>query len=407
MQGFSIKTYNTIHPQGLSQFPSHYSVSEHERNPDAIICRSADLHKETLSQYPNLKIIVRAGVGYNTIPVKECTKRGVIVANTPGANANAVKELVLATMIMIKRNLSQGAHWVKECARKAITAQTPEEQFIRTLEIEKKQFAGNEVKHLTLGVVGLGAIGQQVVNSSLSLGMNVLGYDPYLSVGAALKLSHEFTLVQDLRTLVAKADIVTLHIPYSPKTRHIIHKDILASFKPSATLINLARGELVEKTALYSHLTNNPRFYYVTDFPDLTLSPHERVLAIPHLGASTSESERNCAIMAAQQCIHYLEDGTIKHAINFPDCKLEWSKETKTRLVVGNYNQVNVVARCTSLIGKMGLNIENMINTHKDSIAVTIIDLDQDASQSLLDTMQRVDGVIFLHHILAPIPTTP
>ena len=314
---FRIKTMNKIAQVGLNQFPADYQVGDSVEGEEGILVRSAKLH-----DYPfpdTLWGIARAGAGTNNIPVAECAQKGIVVFNTPGANANGVKELVLAALLMASRDLVGGVEWVKA------QAATPDTDVAAAVEKGKSAFVGPELYRKTLGVIGLGAIGALVANVALSLGMEVYGYDPFLSVDTALRLDRHVHVVKDVAELYRVSDYVTIHVPYTPDTRHTINADAIAQMKDGVRMVNLARGELVDDEAMMAALERGKVARYVTDFPNNTITLAPNVVPIPHLGASTPESEDNCAIMAAQQLRDFLENGNIKNSVNFPNVEMERS----------------------------------------------------------------------------------
>ncbi len=392
MRQYSIKTYNAIQQKGLDIFSQYsYTISESEEASDAIVCRSVHLHNEII--HPNVKIIARAGVGINNIPVDTCSERGIVVCNTPGANSNAVKELVIAAMLIASRNIHDGLRWIDKLTYHA------SDDISAVVEKEKSRFVGTELRGKTMGIIGLGIIGQRVANMCVSLGMNIAGYDPYLSVDGALRLSRAVTREHSLNTLVRNADYISIHVPYVEETHHLINKALLLQCKKNAVLLNFARKELVDEDAMKTQLNNNALRMYVTDFPTENLLKHPRVLHIPHLGASTQESEENCALMACNQIVQYLEYGNIVNSVNFPQCILDVSRESKARLLIGNYNKKNVVAHITTLLGNANINIENMINTHKNRIAYNIIDVDRNINEESLKQLSVLKDVLFVRHL--------
>ncbi len=396
MQPYSIKTYNSIQQKGLDIFSKRsYVVSESEETPDAIVCRSAKLSDEMIA--PSTKIIARAGVGVNTIPIERCSERGIVVCNTPGANSNAVKELVMASMLIASRNIHHGLHWMSELSK---DAKDGVDAPISTLvEKEKSRFVGTELRGKTIGIIGLGIIGQRVANMCVSFGMNVVGYDPYLSVDGALRLSRAVTREYSLRALVGVADYVSIHVPYLKETHHLIDAALLSQCKKNTVVLNFARAELVDEVAMEKQLNAQAIRMYATDFPTEKLLTHPRVLNIPHLGASTEESEQNCALMACEQVVQYLEYGTIANSVNFPNCALDLTSESRARLLIGNYNKKNVVANISTLLGDAGINIENMINKNKDHIAYSIIDINKSMDEAMIAKLSAVDDVLFVRHL--------
>ena len=388
---FKIKTINTIHSTGLNSFSNNkYTISEDIDNPDAIILRSASLHNE---EFPSsLKAIARAGTGVNNIPIDKCSDKGIVVFNTLGANANAVKELVLAGMVMSSRNLIQGSSWTQSLSKDVSNMDT-------LIEQNKKQFVGFELQNKTLGVIGLGAIGHSVANLGISLNMNVLGYDPFLSVHNAVKLSPQVAIAKTLEEIIAQSDFITIHVGYSEQTHHLINKKLLASCKKNATLLNFARKELVEEQAVINMLDKNILHKYICDFPSVNTLHNDNIIAFPHLGASTQESEANCSVLAAKAIQNFLEYGIIHGSVNYPNCSLPLHRETTTRLLVGNSNEANILAKITDILGKNNININNMINTHRGHNAYNIIDVNQEINEHIIKEISQMKEIYFVYQI--------
>jgi len=381
---FRIKTMNKISPLGLEIFPkTRYELGSDISGPDAILVRSADLHSVEIPD--TVLAIARAGAGYNNIPVSACSSRGIAVFNTPGGNANAVKELALAALLLSARNIVGGIDWCRTIADKA--GEVPD-----LVEKEKSRFDGPELKCKTLGVVGLGAIGVMVANDASALGMNVIGYDPFISVDAAWNLSRSVARAETLEGLLSKADYVSLHLPLNDNTKELLNAEKIRSMKNGARLVNLARGGLVVEAAVIAALNSGKLAAYVTDFPTAGLLACPKVTAIPHLGASTPEAEDNCAIMAAQQLIAYLESGEIKNSVNLPRCHLE--KHAPSRLLAINRNIPNMVGQITSILAMENINITDLINHHRDDYAYNIIDTEQSINEKTLERIRRIEGVI-------------
>lgn len=386
---YKIQTLNKISGTGLDRFPrDKYEVASEIGNPDAVVLRSFKMHDMELPV--TLKAIARAGAGVNNIPVEKCTDRGIVVFNTPGANANSVKELVLTGLLISSRKIVEGILWAKGLVGNA-------DDVAKVVEKGKSQFAGPEIQGKTLGVVGLGAIGVMVANSALALGMKVIGYDPFISVESAWGLSKEVERATMLETLIAECDYITLHVPLTDKTRGLINKDRLDAMKDQVRLLNFSRNGIVNNKDLADALESGKVAAYVTDFPDEALLKLDGVIGLPHLGASTPEAEENCATMAVDQLKDFLEKGNIKNAVNFPQCELPMSGSK--RLVVANKNIPNMVGQITTLLAKEKVNIADMINKHKENIAYNIIDIDSDVSAELLDTLKSIDGVIMVRLI--------
>jgi D-3-phosphoglycerate dehydrogenase len=381
---FRIRTMNKISPDGLDLFPrDRYEVASDLPNPDALLVRSADLHG---TEFPEtLKAIARAGAGFNNIPVPRCSDRGVVVFNTPGGNANAVKELVIAALFLSSRNILGGINWGASLGERA--DEVPE-----LVEKEKARFGGPEIRGKTLGVIGLGAVGVMVANDATALGMKVIGYDPYISVEAAWNLSRQVERADTLEGLLTKADYVTLHVPLSDTTKGFLDAEKFRIMKKGARIINLARGGLVNEAEIIEALKAEKLGVYVTDFPTAELLACPRALCIPHLGASTPEAEDNCAVMAVRQLMEFLESGTIKNSVNFPRCRLE--QRAPHRLLVANRNIPNMVGQITTILAGAGINITDLINHHRDEYAYNIIDTEQPIPSDALEHLEKVEGII-------------
>ncbi|MDR2953259.1 MAG: phosphoglycerate dehydrogenase [Treponema sp.] len=380
---FRIQTLNKISPVGLELFPrDRYEVASDMPNPDAVLVRSADMHNVEISS--SVLAIARAGAGYNNIPVQRCSERGVAVFNTPGANANAVKELTLAALLIASRDIVGGINWTASIAG---GAEVPE-----LVEKEKARFTGPELRGKTLGVVGLGAIGVMVANDAASLGMEVTGYDPYISVEAAWNLSRDVVRSDTLESLLAKSDYVTLHVPLGETTKGLLGAEKLRLMKKNARVINLSRNALVKDADIIEALENGKLGAYVTDFPTAELLICKKVICFPHLGASTPEAEDNCAAMAVKQIMDYLETGTIRNAVNLPRCKLD--QGAPYRLLVINKNIPNMVGQITTILAGAGINITDLINHHRDEYAYNIIDTEQPVSGEALEHIRQVGGII-------------
>ncbi|MDR2246818.1 MAG: phosphoglycerate dehydrogenase [Treponema sp.] len=387
---FRIRTMNEISPLGLDLFSRDtYEVAGEIPYPDAILVRSADLHAIEIPG--SVKAIARAGAGYNNIPVRSCSSRGVVVFNTPGGNANAVKELAIAAMLIASRNILGGVNWAASLADKA--AEAPE-----LVEKSKSAFAGPELKGKTLGVIGLGAIGVMVANDAVALGMEVIGYDPYISVDAAWNLSRQVRRADTLEGLLARADYVTLHLPLSETTNGLLDAEKFRLMKKGARIINLARGGLVNEADIIAALHAEKLRLYVTDFPTAGLLACPKTICIPHLGASTPEAEDNCAIMAVRQLMEFLETGTIRNSVNFPRCKLD--QQAAYRLLVINRNIPNMVGQITTILAAEGINIMDLINHHREEYAYNIIDTEQAIPQVTLERIIAVKGIIRVRSIL-------
>jgi D-3-phosphoglycerate dehydrogenase / 2-oxoglutarate reductase len=380
---FRIQTLNKISPLGLDLFPrDKYEVASDIPNPDAVLVRSAEMNNVEIPA--SVQAIARAGAGYNNIPVAKCSESGVVVFNTPGANANAVKELTIASMLISSRDIVGGVNWISSVAGKSDIAEL--------VEKEKSKFTGPEIKGKTLGVVGLGAIGVMVANDAIALGMDVIGYDPYISVDAAWNLSSEVTRADTLEGLLAKSDYITLHIPQSDTTKGLIDAEKLRIIKKEARIINLSRAGLVKDKDIIEALESGKISAYITDFPTPDLSACKKVISIPHLGASTPEAEDNCAVMAVKQIMDYLEGGAIRNSVNFPRCKLD--QRAPFRLLVINKNIPNMVGQITTILAGASINIADLINHHRDEYAYNIIDTEHKISDSVLEQIRKVNGII-------------
>jgi D-3-phosphoglycerate dehydrogenase len=388
MSMFRVRTYNKIADKGLAYLNDDgFEVGPDVENPDGILLRSRKLHDMEFND--ELKAIARAGAGVNNIPVDRSTDHGVVVFNTPGANANSVKELVVSGLLLSSRRIHEGLSWVDGL--------DADEDVAKVVEKEKSSFAGPEIAGKTLGVIGLGAIGVMVANAAISLDMHVVGFDPYLSVESAWGLSRAVRRAKSLEGLLAESDYVTLHVPQNENTKGMVDAELLRHVKPGARLLNFARGGLVDSAAVVEALNEERLSRYVTDFPESGLIGNERVLAIPHLGASTPEAEENCAVMAARQLRAFLESGNIVNSVNFPHCEVRATD--KTRIVIANRNIPNMVGQYTTILAREGINILDLLNRHRDEVAYNIIDLDKSPAEETLDMIRGIDGVIRVRKI--------
>ncbi len=360
---FNVKTLNKISKNGTKLLdPAKYAISDSCENPDGILVRSAKMHDYAFE--PSLKAIVRAGAGVNNIPIDRCTEQGIVVFNTPGANANAVKELVLGALILAGRDILGGIDW----ARTLIGT----EGVAAAVEKGKSVFAGPEIRGKTIGVVGLGAIGIMVANTALDLGMKVLGYDPYISVVAASNLSRAVTHVLDLDTIYEQSDFITLHVPVTSETAGMLNADAFAKMHDGVRIINIARGELVNDTDILAAIGSGRVGRYVTDFPNEAILGKPGVVALPHLGASTPESEENCAVMACEQLADFLENGNIRNSVNFPAVS---ARRLHTRLCIVHKNLPGVLGKVTGAVSAAGINIENITSKSRGDYAYSIMDM--------------------------------
>ena len=386
-----IRTYNNIAAKGLDKFPlSGYQVSSACEEPDAILLRSHKMHTEILPS--SVLAIARAGAGVNNIPVSDYTPQGVVVFNTPGANANAVKELVLASLLLGSRGITQSMNYVDSLA-----SETDPIELHKKVEAGKKQYGGSELEGKTLGVVGLGAIGAKIANLALGLGMKVIGYDPKLSVEAAWQLSSNVTRAANLNSLLARADFITLHVPVVPATVGFINADAFSVIKEGAQLINLARGELVDECSVIAALDSGKLTRYIADFPSEALIAHEKVILFPHLGASTVEAEENCAVMGANQLVDFLDNGNIVNSVNFPAVSME--RTTGYRVTFANDNVPKVLGTVLNLLADLNINVFDMVNKSRDEIAYTILDIEQEPTAQLLEKISNVEHVFHVRNV--------
>lgn len=379
---YNIKLLNKISNVGLKKYDtSKYVYGDDVQNPDAVMVRSASMHDMQMPE--SLLAIARAGAGTNNIPVSDCADKGVVVFNTPGANANAVKELVILGLLLSSRKVTKAVDWCK-------TIKGEGDNVGKTVEKGKSAFAGPEIKGKTLGVIGLGAIGRLVAEAAVDLGMSVIGYDPYLPENAELKPG--ITVNNNLDEIFPVADYITVHVPLTPDTKHMINAESIAKMKNTVRIMNFARGDLADSDAVINALDEGEMACYVTDFPDAKLIGVDGVIAIPHLGASTPESEENCAEMAAQELIDYLEDGNIKNSVNMPNVFMH--RTGKVRVTVIHKNQPNMIATITDTISKDGVNIASFEDKNRGEIAYSIIDCDNDVSDRIANDINSIEGVI-------------
>ena len=381
---YRIKTLNKISPAGLSVLDqTRFTISGDVENEDGILVRSADMHDY---QFPDaLRAVARAGAGTNNIPIDRCSEAGIVVFNTPGANANAVKELVVCALLLSSRKITEGADWVRAQAGGGADVE-------KVVEKGKSQFVGPEISGKMLGVIGLGAIGVQVANIATKLGMTVFGYDPFLSVDGALALSRLVHRAMDLETIYKNCDYITLHVPQTAETRGMLNEDAFHMMKGGVRILNLARGGLVNDDDMLAALESGKVACYVTDFPNNKILQGKNVVAIPHLGASTPESEENCAVMAAQQLRDYLENGNITNSVNLPTLVQPWSGEC--RLCIIHRNVPGAIASITGVLSKDGVNVENMTNKSKKDYAYTVVDVGSRVSDAVASEIRALDGVL-------------
>jgi len=380
---YKIELLNNISEKGLSIFTDKYEYGADIPEPDGILVRSKEMKEMTLPA--SLKAIARAGAGVNNIPIDKCSERGIVVCNPPGANANGVKELVVLGLLLAARKVTDGIAWTKGLVGEG-------DKVPDLIEKGKSKFGGTEILGKKIGVIGLGAIGIMVANTAESLGMEIWGYDPYLSIDAALRLSRNIKRSPSLERLLAECDYLTLHVPLNKETREFINADKFALMKKGVKLLNFARRELVKTADLQKAISDGVVSCYVTDFPDEELIKMEKCIAIPHLGASTEESEENCAIMAVMQLMEFLENGNIKNSVNFPETALD--RTGNQRLTIANQNLPGMIEKITHLLADGKINIADMLNKSKGNVAYNIIDVDGEISQDLIKKIGAVEGVI-------------
>ena len=384
---FKIQTLNKISAEGLANFPrDDYEIASEILNPDAILLRSADMHSMELPA--SVKAVARAGAGVNNIPIPAMTEKGVVVFNTPGANANAVKELVIAALLFSSRPVHKAADWAKTLAGKG-------DEIPDLAEKGKSQFVGPEIKGKTLGVIGLGAIGAMVANTAIGLGMDVIGYDPYISVDAAWSLSRAVHKAESLESLLSKSDYVSLHIPQTNDTKGFINADRINMMKKGVRLLNFARGGLVVNKDVIAAIEAGKIAQYITDFTDEELLANDKVICLPHLGASTPEAEDNCAFMAVKQLKDFLERGNIVNSVNFPKTYLDAQIPAGgTRLCIANKNVPNMVGQISTILADAKLNIEGMVNQNRADLAYNLIDVSCPVSDDVVAKLKSIEGVI-------------
>lgn len=386
---YKIQTFNQISSKGLVRFTNDYEVGPDVSGGDAILVRSHKLQDSDAN--PELKAVARAGAGTNNVPVASYTDKGIVVFNTPGANANAVKELVLCGLLLSSRGILPGMAYVS-----SLTDMDDNAAMSKLLEQEKKRFKGTEIAGKTLGIVGLGAIGSLVAEMAISLGMNVLGYDPALSVDAAWRLPNQVRKIENLTALLANSDFVTLHLPVLDATRNLIDATAVGAMKPGLCLLNFSRDEIVDTQAIVNGLDNQQLRMYVADFPCKELIGRDDVILMPHIGASTDEAEDNCAIMAADQLMDFLENGNIKNSVNFPATHLDRSPNaTKgTRLAITNRNVPKMLGQILSILADQNINVADMINKSRNDIAYNLIDLESRPSDAAIEQIAGIQDVI-------------
>jgi len=389
---YKIQTLNKISPDGLPLFPRDtYEIASEILNPDAVLVRSAKMHDMEIPA--TVKAIARAGAGVNNIPVPEMTEKGIVVFNTPGANANAVKELVLAALLFSSRPVHKAAEWAKGLIGKG-------DEIPDLAEKGKSQFVGPEIRGKTLGVIGLGAIGAMVANDAHSLGMNVIGYDPFISVDAAWSLSRGVSKAESLDILLGKADYITIHVPQTNETKGFINAEKLKIMKNGVRILNFARGGLVNNADMIKAVADGKVACYISDFADEEMLKTENVICLPHLGASTPEAEDNCATMAVNQLIDFLENGNIINSVNFPKCRIDGPiPKDGVRLCIANKNVPNMIGQITGVLAGASLNIESMTNQNRADVAYNLIDVNSAVDESVVSKLKAIDGVITVRAI--------
>ena len=386
---FKVLTLNSISSLGLDRFPAdRYSVGPKVETPDAILVRSQDLHKTEIAR--NVKAIGRAGAGTNNIPVAEMTRRGVPVFNAPGANANAVKEIVIAGLLLAARNIIPAARF-------AASLEGDDATLHKRVEEGKKDFVGTELPHQTLGIIGLGKVGSLVADAAIKLGMDVVGYDPHITVDAAWSLPSQVRKANSIEEVLKGSDYVTLHAPLIDSTRNLIDAKRLECFREGAILLNFARDGLVDDAAVVQALNSKRLRSYICDFPATALQGHAQVVALPHLGASTREAEDNCAIMVVDQVRNFLEQGNIANAVNFPDAVLD--REAPYRVAIANANVPNMLGQISTAMARAGLNIHDMLNKSKGEMAYTLVDVDSHVPDSLIAELAQIKGVLSVRYL--------
>jgi len=381
---FKIKTLNNISSKGLDLFPQGtYEVGDDVEHPDAYILRSFKMHDMEIPS--TAKAVARAGAGVNNIPVDKMSELGIPVFNAPGANANAVKELVIAGLLLASRNICQAWDYSRNL-------EGSDSEIHKAVEAGKKQFAGFELPGRTLGVIGLGAIGRYVANAAIDLGMNVVGFDPGITVEGAWQLSSAVRKAATVEELLRQVDYVTFHVPLIDATKNMINAERLKIMKDNAVILNFARDGIVDDQAVCDAIKSGKIYSYVCDFPSNLLKNHERVITLPHLGASTAEAEENCAVMVSQQLKDFLENGNIKNSVNFPDISMP--RETKYRIIVANSNVPNMLGQVSTVLAGEGLNIHDMVNKSRNNLAFTIVDVDSELNEEVCKKLKAIEGVL-------------
>lgn len=380
---FKIQTLNKIAKKGLDIFGTKFSCADEVENPDGIILRSFNMHDMELPE--SLAAIARAGAGVNNIPIDACSEKGIVVFNTPGANANAVKELVIAALLLSSRKIVQGIEWTKTLVGEG-------DAIPKLVEKGKSNFVGPEIEGKKLGVIGLGAIGVKVANTAHHLGMEVIGYDPYISVDAAWHMTRFAQKANDLQTILENCDYITIHVPATAETKGMFNSEAFAKMKKGSRLLNFSRGELVDANDVQEALADGTLSCYVTDFATEELLKNDKVIVMPHLGASTPESEENCAVMAAKEIKDFLENGNITNSVNFPNCNM--GAVGDSRVTIAHKNVPNMLTQISNVFANKNVNIENMLNKSKKDNAYTMLDIQGKLDLSVVDELKAIDGVI-------------
>ncbi len=383
-----ILTLNAISKKGLARLPESYTTANDMEAPDAILVRSQNMHEMAIP--PSVLCIGRAGAGTNNIPIKAMSEKGIVVFNTPGANANAVKELVIAGMLMGTRNLFPALRFVSGLVG-------DDESLQKQVESGKKRFVGHELRGSTLGIIGLGAIGSKLAEAAIQLGMNVIGYDPDITVEAAWRLPSQVRRSASIDDLVKRADFVSLHVPLLPATRDLINAERIKLMKKGVVLLNFSREGIVNDAAALDSLTEGRLHAYVCDFPSNLLRPHPNFVSLPHLGASTEEAEENCAIMVSEQIADYLENGNIQNSVNFPNIAMP--RESRYRLAIANANVPNMLGQISTALADAGLNIHNMVNKSRGDMAFTLVDVETEISVKIIEQLAAIDGVLRVRYL--------
>ena len=379
---YKINCLNPIAQAGLDQFGGRYEMTDHVNEADGILVRSASMHEMELPE--GLLAVARAGAGVNNIPLEKCAEQGIVVFNTPGANANGVKELVLAGMLLAARDVAGGIEWVKSASG--------DENIAKAAEKEKKKFAGTEIMGKKLGVIGLGAIGVKVANAAVALGMDVYGYDPYLSVNAAWSLSRSVKHVLNVDDIYAECDYITIHVPLLDSTKGMINKEAIGKMKKGVNILNFARDLLADEKDVLEGLKSGKIAHYVSDFPNPTTAGQPGCIVIPHLGASTEESEENCAVMAVDEMKDYLENGNIRNSVNYPACDMGVCSKAG-RVAIFHKNIANMITKFTGVFGEKGINISDLTNKSRGEVAYTMLDVETASTADIAEALKKIDGV--------------